>query len=218
MNLLKTFLVTTIAALAPVASHAASITSNPSLSVAGLTFDDFTCSVNGWGFNSPGRCGQIAVNTITNPGNGIQFNSQFSAGLGSWNDATLKYDVSSAAGITSVGLNYNGTVSGLAGSSITERIFSDGHLIKTATVSCSTFDCDHDDLSDVISLEGVYYNLSIEKRIHTASTLGTAQSSIIDQTFAQTPEPGSIALMGIGLLAAGTLLRRRTLQALHKDQ
>lgn len=218
MKFSKTLLVTAIAALAPIASYAASITPSPTLSVAGMTFDDFTCSVNGGGFNSPNRCSQISVNTITNPGNGIQFTSLFSAGPGSFNDAALTYDVSSAAGISSVGLNFNGTFLGLAVTQVTESVFSDGHLLKKATVSCETFDCDNDDLSTEISLGGVYNNLHIQKDIETRGLIGYASSSIIDQTFCQAPEPGSIALMGIGLLGAGSFLRRRTRQALRDKQ
>jgi hypothetical protein len=214
----KTFLITAIAALAPIATFADSVkvTSNPTLSVAGLSFGDFTCSVTKGGISAtPSHCNQINVAAITNPGNGIQFTSGFFAAPLSFDDAALTYNVASAAGITSVNLDFNGTFFGLAVSSVTESIFSDGHLLKTASVSCDLAGCNR---TDQISLDGVYHNLHVEKDIYTGAFLGTAQSSIIDQTFAQTPEPGSIALMGIGLLAAGGLLRRRTVQALRKDQ
>ena len=216
MKFSKTLLVTAIAALAPIASHASSITSNPTLAIGGLTFDNFTCSISKGGvYATPSHCDQIKVNTINEPGNGIQITSSFLAAPLSFDDAALTYDVSSAAGIKSVGLDFNGTFEGLAVSSVTESVFNGDQLVGFAKVSCDLAGCNE---TDDISLNGVYNNLHIEKDIQTAAFLGTASSSIIDQTFCQAPEPGSIALMGIGLLGAGTLLRRRTRRALRNKQ
>jgi hypothetical protein len=212
----KTLLVTAIAALAPIASHAASITSNPTLLVDGLTFDNFTCSISKGGvYSTPDRCTQIKVNTITEPGNGIQISSDFLSAPLSFDDAALTYDVSSAAGIKSVGLDFNGTFLGLAISSVTESVFNGDQLVGFAKVSCDLAECNQ---TDEISLNGVYNNLHIEKDIQTAAFLGYADASIIDQTFCQAPEPGSIALMGIGLLGAGSFLRRRTRQAALRNK
>jgi hypothetical protein len=212
----KTLLITAIAALAPIASHAASITSNPTMSVDGLTFNNFGCTIsNGGIYATPDHCSQIKVNTITQPGNGIEFTSGFFAGPFSVEDATLHYDVSSAAGIKSVGLDFNGEFLGFAISDVTESVWDGNNLLATAYVSCDLAGCDR---TDEISLDGVYNNLYIQKDIHLGSYLGYSEASIVDQTFCQAPEPGSIALMGIGLLGAGSFLRRRTRQSLRNKQ
>jgi len=214
----KTLLVTAIAALAPIASHADPITHHTNLSVAGMTFDNFTCEVHATGFASPDSCRQISVDTITKPGDGIQFTSNFLAGSAfftSGTDAALTYDVSSAAGIKSVGLDFNGELLGFAISSVTENVWNGNQLLATAYVGCDIGGCSR---TDEISLDGVYNNLHIEKDIQLASYLGYTDASIIDQTFCQAPEPGSIALMGIGLLAAGSVLRRRTRQAALRNK
>jgi hypothetical protein len=76
-------------------------------------------------------------------------------------------------------------------------------------VSCSMFACNQ---ATEISLNGIYNNLFVEKDIYVGAYYGFANTSIIDQTFAQaavSPEPSSIALLGSGLIGAACLLRRR---------
>ncbi len=209
MHFSKQLLLTAVACLAPVVSHAASVTSNPSLSVGGLNFGGFTCSLSKGGVSAtPNSCGEINVNTITQPGMGIAFSTLFSAGAGSFDDAVLGYNVSSGAGISSVGLDFNGTWENLGISSVTESIYSDGVLVGFAKVST---DASHTNYTDQISLNGVYHNLFIKKDIGVVGYNGNAQSSFVDQTFTTAaPEPGSTALLGSGLLAIAGLLRRRS--------
>ena len=54
------------------------------------------------------------------------------------------------------------------------------------------------------------------KDINVTAANGVAQASYVDQTFTATPEPGSTALMGSGLLAVAGLLRRRSILGLLK--
>jgi hypothetical protein len=167
----KSILLAAVACLAPVVSHAAAVTSNPSLSVSGLNFSDFTCSLTRGGvLATPFSCGQINVNTITQPGSGISFTSGFTAALNSFDDAVISYNVSSAAGISSIGLDFNGTFFGLGISSVTESVYSGSKLIGFAQVSCGPAALGGCNRTDSISLNGVYNNLFIKKDIRDYPT------------------------------------------------
>jgi hypothetical protein len=195
----------------PLAGYASSVpvTTNPSLSIDGLNFGSFNCSVSKGGiYATPNNCGQIKVGTITSPGVGLQFTSGFTADPLSFDDAAITYHVSSTAGINSVGLDFNGTFWGLAISSVTESVYSGSQLVGFAQVSCGAFvGCNR---TDNIMLDGSYNNLYIEKDINVTGDLGIAQASIIDQTFGtDAPEPASLALFGSGLLGLAAWLRRR---------
>lgn len=210
MRFSKTAIIAAVSVLTPLLGHADTVKSDPTLSIANLTFNDFSCNVSKGGFANPVGCGQIDVSTITHPGTGIQFSSGFTAlGFG-FDDAIINYHVGSTSGIDHVGLDFNGTFYGYAISSVTENIFdSNGDQVGMAKVSCGAFaGCSQ---TDSIALNGSYDNLYITKDINVSAFLGVAQISYIDQTFnaTATPEPSSIALLGSGLLAAGAGIMRR---------
>lgn len=207
MRFSKSVLFAATALLVPFISQATPITTSPTLSVAGLTFNDFTCSVTKSGILAdPTNCRHINVSTITQPGNGIQISSGFVAALGSVDDAVLTYNVSSTSGIGAVGLDFNGSFDGLAISQVTESVWSGSNMVGFAEVSCAPYGCNR---TDDIVLNGDYTNLHIEKDILVAAALGDSTISIVDQTFSPAPEPASIAMLGGGLLAAIGALRRR---------
>jgi PEP-CTERM motif len=216
MRFSKPFLIISAIFIAPLLSQASpvKVTSDPTLSVGGFTFTDFSCALEKGGIlATPSKCGQIKVGTITTPGTGIEFTSGFNAGFGSFDDAVLHYNVTSKTGISNIGLNFNGNFMGLAVSEVIETIFSGKTEIAKAVVSCSPFGCKD---SDTIALDGIYHDLYVEKDIFLgAAYCGDSSISIIDQTFdsPSTPEPSSLALLGTGLLAAGLLSRRAKLAA-----
>lgn len=213
MQLTKSILIAAVAVLAPIAGHAATISSNPTLSVDGLNFGSFSCTLSmGGTAANPSDCGQINVNTITSPANGIQISSGFSAQGKSFDDAVIDYHVTSATGISSIGLDFNGFFEGYGVSSVTENVYSGNHLVGYTKVISSDLATNRE--AD-INLHGVYSDLYVVKDINVAGNGGNAEASFIDQTFVQaTPEPSSVALFGTGLLSAFGLLRRRSI---HKS-
>lgn len=219
MQFSKSILIAAVAMIAPLAMNADSINAPSSLTLDSLTFSNFTCSVTspGGAKSTPNNCGQISATIITTPGEGIQFSSGFLATRGAFEDADLGYSVSSTSGITSVGLYFNGYFEGLGITSVTETVFHGSNLVGQLTVSCGANGCSPADEYQTIALDGSYTDLNIQKDIQVNSN-GSGSSnyaglSIVDQTFTTaTPEPASMALFGIGLLAAG-VIRRRTAKA-----
>lgn len=198
------------------AAHAAPISGPSSLTVAGVSFGNFSCTVTGAGASSPGSCGGIAVSA--NPqGDGIEFSSGFVALPGSFADATINYQAQDAAGINGVSLGFNGIFLGQAVASVTETIrdAATNAQVGFLQVSCGPGSCTRND-PDVgfIPLNGTYTNLLVEKDITVAAGLGYADTSIIDQGYrtnvpANVPEPASVALFGVSLVGFGMLARRK---------
>ncbi len=119
------------------AAHASPIPIDPSptLTVAGNTFSNFTCSLTGNG--TPTSCGQINVGA--DPlNNGIELSSGFTALPGQFTDAALSYSVSGTTPISGIDLSFNGTFAGFAISSVTETAIdpTTGNHVGFLKVDC----------------------------------------------------------------------------------
>ena len=196
----------------PTSAYAVPITSNPTLAINGMTFSTFDVHLTHSGVLSfPLKAKEIDVSLIGTPGaTGIQISSGFIVLGNGFDDAAITYTATSDTGIQNVGLSFNGSFFGLAITSVTENVYSDvnhTHLAGKARVSCGAFVGCHQ--TDTIVLDGIYSTVYITKDISVATAFGLAETSIIDQTFMQVPEPASMAVLGAGLTTLGLIRRRR---------
>lgn len=197
---------------------------NGSITVGDKVFSDFHCLTSGSGFTS-GDCNAEVSGITSGTDVGIRVHDFFAAigdgAAGAHVDVTFTYDVatlSGAATIHDVGMAFNATnpianatttvdekvclgdITTLCGSPIADIFVQRTHVGASTIVKLS----DHADFSSLASKITVFKDIGL-----AADKNGNVSFSVLDQTFSQVPEPGSIALLGTALFGCAAILRRR---------
>ena len=205
----------------------ASLMSGGSLTVGDKVFDDFTCQVTNvnTGFTGTGCDATVTGITPSSTEEGIRFGGFFfAAGDGSSGalmDIQITYDVATTSGapiIHDVSMSFNATnaianakasvdekvcagdITSPCGSPVADIFVQRSQLGANTVVKLS----DHADFSSLQSSVTVFKDIGL-----FADKNGDVSFSILDQTFSQVPEPGSIALLGTALFGCAAVLRRR---------
>jgi PEP-CTERM motif len=187
------------------------------------TFSNFMYSgtSNPPGFGLPN--GSVAVSPITVPRNpGLQFSAGWFASTSSGileEDSLLQYTVNVNRGgllINDVSLSIGGVAFTGTGAVIVAETVCLGAMLPACSggtvKTLSVFDSSGgSQLFDSISFAGVS-EVDVQKDIAIqAGTNGSAALSLVTNQFSETPEPGSIMLLGSGVLGLAGVLRRKML-------
>jgi len=190
----------------------------PSCIVGDKVFTDFT-------YNAQVLAGTgiVDLNVFINPldadplNPGIEFQSVWRADANSFIDVAIGFTVSTLSGedlIKDASLT-------LAGFEATNPFLGGGedlcvggpypcvagvNLVGALPAVAGTSSVDWEDTIGPVSVVGVLKDISLDNLNNDASH---AEFSIIRQNFSQVPEPGTVALFGLGLMLAGMAARRR---------
>jgi hypothetical protein len=192
----------------------------PSFTIGGITFSDFSATLNNEGLSTPVSLAGLTLTPFILAGEpGFQISGSFAAlsfplpatPFISSVDLLLSYKATSHVGaIDSVGLSFNGSILvNPAIASVTETVFSDaGHLnaIGQAIVQVPS------PLGVEVILDQALSTIYVTKDIIIDTFFGgVATISVIEQTVDTNPvpEPGTMMLLGAGFLGLAIYGKRR---------
>jgi PEP-CTERM motif len=210
-----------VAGLCPTTTLDQYLGSGFSCGIDDKTFSSFMYSgtSNPPGFGIP--AGSVAVSPITSPGNpGLQFSAGWFASTSSGileEDSLLQYAVNVNPGgspITDVSLSIGGVGFTGTGAVIVDETVCLGAMLPACSggtvKTLSVFDSNSgSQLFNSITFPGVS-EVDVQKDIEVqAGTDGRASVSLVTNQFSEVPEPGSIILLGSGILGMAGVVRRR---------
>jgi hypothetical protein len=196
-------------------AEAVAITSAGSIVVGDKTFSNFTCNVVIAGTATPTDCSAIDVTgSIDQFGNvGLRFQTGANVNTsGSTIDILIGYDATVTSGsqlISDVHLVFNGSVTGTGFTNVTETVV--GLIpVSIGVIGQVSVQNPPPTFSANIDLSQLSSSVRVTKDVFLgAGTSGSATVSFVDQFLSQTPEPGSLALLGTAFFGFGAALRRR---------
>jgi hypothetical protein len=185
-----------------------------SCEIDNLLFSNFTYTDTANG-TAPIASSAVGVTPITTPGDeGLEFNAGWSVSTPAEEDSNIGFIVSTvnhADTIDFLDLEFNGRYSGTGTSSVTENYCAGGTLSSCPTTVGQIAVTNPPTVLSVTSEDFTPVNtLQVSKDVNvSAGSLGTASISDLNNTYGQVPEPGTLGLLGGGLVALG-LVRRRS--------
>jgi PEP-CTERM motif-containing protein len=192
----------------------ADLSGGQSLTVGGLTFSDFTITVNG-AIDS-----NLADYKVLTLSDGFRITGGIGVFDGDSGDMLVSYEVSAAAGspaVNDIRLVFNGAATGAhSGATVSEDLFGipSGDPIASASVLQTAAGLSQKTDSVTFAPQTSF---TVEKDILVKSgsdpTGGLATISFIDQHFSVVPEPGSLVLLSSGLMGLLAFGRKRKSQS-----
>jgi PEP-CTERM motif len=185
-----------------------------SCEIDNLLFSNFTYTGTANG-TAPIASTAVNVTPITTPGDeGLEFNAGWSVSTPAEEDSNIGFIVSTvnkADTIDSLDLEFNGHYTGTGTSSVTENYCEGGLLASCPTTVNQIAVTNPPTVLSITSKDFTPVNtLQVSKDVNvSAGNGGTASISDLNNTYGQVPEPGTLGLLGGGLVALG-LVRRRS--------
>jgi hypothetical protein len=197
------------------------IISGGACTIADKTFGNWFYTSSATGGATKVNAGDIAFTPLPTANNpGVLFSFGFGVGPNQVQDETFAFTVTVPTGkapitdlhLLMLGAGFTGTGSAsIAESACLGDLFSDGCAHGTV-ISLTTFDnSTQTKLSDTATFAPVTVIDVIKDLELTGGTDGTAVVSAVENHFSegQTPEPGTLGLVGVGVVSLGVILRRR---------